>query len=63
LLISNRIKNTKISAIRKLTPFAKEAKQKGLKVYHMNIGQPDVATPKEYFEGLKSYDKKVLGYE
>lgn len=63
MLISNRIKNTKISAIRKLTPFAKEAKQKGLKVYHMNIGQPDVATPKEYFEGLKSYDKKVLGYE
>lgn len=63
MLISNRIKNTKISAIRKLTPFAKAAKQKGLKVYHMNIGQPDVDTPKEYFEGLKGYDKKVLGYE
>lgn len=63
MLISNRIKNTKISAIRKLTPFAKAAKQKGLRVYHMNIGQPDVDTPKEYFEGLKGYDKKVLGYE
>lgn len=63
MLISNRIRNTKMSAIRKLTPFAKEAKQKGLKVYHMNIGQPDIDTPEEYFEGLKNYHKKVLGYE
>ena len=63
MLISNRIKNTQMSAIRKLTPFAKEAKQKGLKVYHMNIGQPDIDTPKEYFDGLKNYHKKVLGYE
>ncbi len=63
MLISNRIQNTMISAIRKLTPFAKEAKSKGVKVYHMNIGQPDVPTPKEYFDALKNYDVKVLGYE
>lgn len=58
MLISNRIKNTKISAIRKLTPFAKEAKQKGLKVYHMNIGQPDVATLKNISKDLKVMIKK-----
>lgn len=63
MIVSNRIKNTKVSAIRKLTPFANEAKAKGIKVYHMNIGQPDVPTPKEYFDSLKKYDKKVLGYE
>ncbi len=63
MIISNRIRNTKVSAIRKLTPFANKAKSKGIKVYHMNIGQPDVPAPKEYFESLKSYSKKVLGYE
>lgn len=61
--ISKRIQNTKVSAIRKLTPFANQAKDKGIKVYHMNIGQPDIETPKEYFEALKNYNKKVLGYE
>lgn len=63
MLISKRIQNTKISAIRKLTPFANEAKSKGIKVYHMNIGQPDIETPEKYFEALKKYDKKILGYE
>ena len=63
MLISKRIKNTKISAIRKLTPYANEAKAKGLHVYHMNIGQPDIETPDEYFNALKNYDKKILGYE
>lgn len=63
MLISKRIQNTKISAIRKLTPFANEAKSRGIKVYHMNIGQPDIETPEKYFEALKKYDKKVLGYE
>ena len=63
MLISKRIKNTKVSAIRKLTPFANEAKAKGIHVYHMNIGQPDIETPEAYFDALKSYNKNVLGYE
>lgn len=63
MLISKRIQNTKLSAIRKLTPFAKQTKAKGIKVYHMNIGQPDIETPDEYFEALKHYKTKVLGYE
>ena len=63
MVVSNRIKNTTVSAIRKLTPYANEAKAKGMKVYHMNIGQPDLPTPKEYFDSLKKYNKKVLGYE
>lgn len=52
-----------VSAIRKLAPFAKQAKSRGVKVYHMNIGQPDIPTPKEYFEALRSYRVNVLGYE
>lgn len=63
MILSNRIRNTKVSAIRKLNPFANKAKSNGIKVYHMNIGQPDIPAPKEYFESLKSYNKKVLGYE
>lgn len=63
MLISNRIKNTMVSAIRKLAPFAKDAKSKGVKVYHMNIGQPDVPTPREYFDALRDYKVDVLGYE
>lgn len=62
-MVSKRIKNTKISSIRKLTPLANEAKSRGIKVYHLNIGQPDIETPEKYFEALRNYDKKVLGYE
>lgn len=61
--ISKRIQNTKVSSIRKLTPFANEAKANGKKIYHMNIGQPDIFAPEKYFEALRSYDKKILGYE
>lgn len=63
LFISKRIQNTKVSAIRKLTPFANQAKSKGVNVYHMNIGQPDIPAPKEYFDALKSYNKEILAYE
>lgn len=63
MLISKRIQNTQVSAIRKLTSFANQAKAQGIKIYHMNIGQPDIETPEIYFEALKNYDKKILGYE
>ncbi len=63
MLVSDRIKNTQTSSIRKLTPFANEAKTKGIKVYHLNIGQPDIKTPQKYFDALKNYDKEILAYE
>lgn len=50
------------SPIRKLVPFADAAKKKGLKVYHLNIGQPDLETPPQFWKKLKSLDLKVLEY-
>lgn len=50
------------SPIRKLTPFADKAKQKGLKVYHLNIGQPDIETPPAIIEAVHKADVKVLEY-
>lgn len=50
------------SPIRKLVPFADAAKKKGTKVYHLNIGQPDLETPKQFWDTLKNLDMKVLEY-
>lgn len=50
------------SPIRRLSPLAAEAKAKGIKVYQLNIGQPDVPTPPEALEALKNIDRKVLEY-
>ncbi len=50
------------SPIRRLVPLADSAKARGVKVYHLNIGQPDVPTPPEAFEALKHIDRKVLEY-
>ncbi len=50
------------SAIRKLVPFADEAKKKGKHVFHLNIGQPDIKTPSEIFESIAGYREEVLSY-
>lgn len=50
------------SPIRRLAPLANAAKAKGIKVYHLNIGQPDVPTPPEGLEALRKIDRKVLEY-
>ena len=50
------------SPIRKLVPFAVAAKKKGIKVYHLNICQPDIHTPKEGLDALKNIDRQVLEY-
>ena len=50
------------SPIRKLAPFAAQAKQRGIKVYHLNIGQPDLPTPQEGLDALKHIDRTVLEY-
>ena len=50
------------SPIRKLTPLANDAKARGVKVYHLNIGQPDLPTPQKALDSLKTVDRSVLEY-
>ena len=50
------------SPIRKLAPLAVAAKNRGIKVYHLNIGQPDLPTPQCGLDALKKIDRKVLEY-
>lgn len=50
------------SPIRKLAPLASSAKERGVKVYHLNIGQPDLETPQEGLDVLKNIDRHVLEY-
>lgn len=50
------------SPIRKLTPLANAAKERGVKVYHLNIGQPDLPTPQKALDALKNVDRSVLEY-
>ena len=60
--ISNKGKLMPASPIRKLTPYAERAKQQGKKVYHLNIGQPDIETPKVMLNAIKNIDFKVWAY-
>ncbi len=60
--ISSKGKQMPESPIRKLVPFAEAAKKKGNKVYHLNIGQPDIKTPEVAIEAVKKADITVLEY-
>jgi aspartate aminotransferase len=62
LTISQRGQQMPASPIRKLVPFAEGAKKKGVKVYHLNIGQPDIETPKMALDAVRHFDFKVLEY-
>ena len=59
---SKRISTLKNSPIRKLVPYADEAKKRGLKGIHFNIGQPDLPTPHDFFDAVNDYNVEVLGY-
>lgn len=61
-VISNRGAQMPPSPIRKLVPFAEAAKKKGINVYHLNIGQPDIETPPAIIDAVKHTDMKVLEY-
>lgn len=50
------------SPIRKLVPLGDEAKARGTHVYHLNIGQPDIETPPEFYDAVRSYQEKVIAY-
>lgn len=60
--ISNRGKKIPASPIRKLTPFSDAAKSRGVKVYHLNIGQPDLPTPQKALDSLKRITRTTLEY-
>ncbi len=62
LSVSHRGKIMPASPIRKLVPYAEAAKKKGIKIYHLNIGQPDIETPKEILDAVRNSDFKVLEY-
>lgn len=60
--VSERGELMPASPIRRLVPLANQAVERGIKVYRLNIGQPDLPSPKEAFEALKHVDRKVLEY-
>jgi aspartate aminotransferase len=60
--ISSKAISMPSSPIRKLVPFADAAKKKGIKIFHLNIGQPDIETPPTFINAIKNADIKVLEY-
>ncbi|MEG0306634.1 MAG: pyridoxal phosphate-dependent aminotransferase [Clostridium sp.] len=59
---SKRILAMGYSPIRKLAPYGSEAMNRGISIYPLNIGQPDIETPKEFLEGITNYTEDVLKY-
>ena len=60
--LSKRILGMQASPIRRLVPYAEEAKRNGRSIYHLNIGQPDIKTPPGFFEAVRAYSRDVLAY-
>jgi aspartate aminotransferase len=62
VVLSQRGAGVPASPIRKLVPYADKAKARGIKVYHLNIGQPDIETPAEMLDAYRNLDMKVIAY-
>ena len=60
--LSDRVNSMQHSPIRRFNVYAIEAEKKGKKVYHLNIGQPDIETPTCFMEAIRQFDKKVVAY-
>ncbi len=60
--LSKRIAKLKTSPVRKLIPYAERAVENGKKIIHLNIGQPDIPTPKVFFNAVKNFRPEVLSY-
>ena len=61
--IPYKSQNLAFSPIRKLTPYAEAAKKRGIKIYHLNIGQPDIASPEIFLKKIKEFNEPVVFYE
>jgi aspartate aminotransferase len=60
--ISEKAVHMPASPIRKLVPYAEAAKSRGTKIYHLNIGQPDIETPEVMLEAVRNFAPKVIEY-
>lgn len=60
--MSHRISAFQCSPIRRLSPYARDAVKRGVKVYHLNIGQPDIKTPEQVIEAVRNYDQSIIAY-
>ena len=60
--LSQRVAHCSLSPMRKFHPYAVAAAARGTKIYHLNIGQPDIETPAAFFDALRDFDAKVLEY-
>ena len=60
--LSKKIQAMELSPIRKFVPYADAAVAAGKKVYRLNLGQPDIKTPKAFFDTVKNFDQEVLAY-
>lgn len=60
--LSKKVEAMQFSPIRKFNPYAIKAEKEGKKVYHLNIGQPDVETPPCFMEAIRNFDEKVIAY-
>lgn len=60
--ISQRACSMQESPIRKLAPLAQQAKKRGIHIYHLNIGQPDLPTPPQFLEAVRRFSEPVLAY-
>lgn len=60
--LSKRVQSLTTSPIRRLGPYCNAAVEAGKKVYHLNIGQPDIATSPKFLEAVRKYDEKVVSY-
>ncbi len=60
--LSSKMARCGLSPMRKFSPLAEEAEARGIKIYHMNIGQPDVETPAPFYEALRSFADPVVSY-
>ncbi|MBC2851363.1 pyridoxal phosphate-dependent aminotransferase [Cetobacterium sp. 8H] len=61
-MFSKNIQNLKTSPVRELIPYSKKSKDAGIDIIHLNIGQPDLETPKEFFEAIESFGEKTIAY-
>ena len=60
--LSSKMERCGLSPMRKFNPLADEVKARGIKIYHLNIGQPDVETPAPFRQALRDYNEKVVAY-
>lgn len=61
--LPKRTQNLSFSPIRKLVPLAEQAKKRGVKIYHLNIGQPDIKSPAVFLQKVKEFEETVVAYE